>query len=187
MGLAAIQSSSTSATAAAVPPPRNDPSSLLAQQYQPSTRTFRSNDPTVIANGAIAAARPQPIQQAARPAVEHRLIFDTSDTRGTLDDWELEDYVLVATIEGSLYALDRQSGATKWVLEGGEPAVRSVVNTPVDPDLVNTTQGSWKNKEQQPRWIVQPVEGGQLFLFEPDFGVLVSFLILQRANARNYH
>jgi hypothetical protein len=175
MGLAAIQSSSTSTIAAAVPHPQDTPTTL-SQLYQTSTRTFISHDPTIIANGAIAAARPRPIH-GPRPAVEHRLVFDTSDARGTLDDWELEDYVLVATIEGNLYALDRQSGATKWVLDGGEPAVRSVVNTPVDPDLVNTTQETWKNEEQQPRWIVQPVEGGQLFLFEPEFGVLVHFFI----------
>ena len=172
MGLAAIQSSSSSTTAAARPPPPPPPLNPSSIADSQTTRTFYSNNPTIVTNGAIAAGRPQVIQ-APRPAVEHRLIFDTTDARGTLDDWELEDYVLVATIEGSLYALDRQSGATKWVLEGGEPAVRSMGNNPVDPDLANTTQGSWKTKEQQPRWIVQPVEGGQLFLFEPEFGVLV--------------
>jgi hypothetical protein len=41
----------------------------------------------------------------------------------------------------------------------------------MDPESVNTTKKAWK--EQSPRWIVQPVEGGQLFLFDPEFGVLV--------------
>lgn len=103
---------------------------------------------------------------------ERKLVFDAYDSRRSLDDWDLEDYVLVATIEGSLYALDRQTGATKWKLEGNEPAVRTVGNSRGDPELVNNMEGSWAGS-QQPRWIVQPVEGGQLFLFDPEFGVLV--------------
>ena len=110
---------------------------------------------------------------AAGAQSERKLVFDAYDSRRALHDWELEDYVLVATIEGSLYALDRQTGATKWKLEGNEPAVRTVGNSRGDPDLSNNTEGSWTGGEQQPKWIVQPVEGGQLFLFDPEFGVLV--------------
>jgi hypothetical protein len=149
MGLAAIQ-----------------PSTLAAVKDDP-TSTFYINKPT---SPVDLAPRPQ-IINTPRAASEHKLIFDTSDARRSLDDWELEDYVLVATIEGSLYALDRRSGATRWVLEGGGPAVRSMGTENMDPESVNTTKKAWK--EQSPRWIVQPVEGGQLFLFDPEFGVLV--------------
>ena len=99
-------------------------------------------------------------------------MFDAYDSRRALDDWELEDYVLVATIEGSLYALDRKTGATRWKLDGNEPAVRSG-NSGGDAEVGNNTEGNWAGGEQQPRWIVQPVEGGQLFLFDPEYGVLV--------------
>jgi serine/threonine-protein kinase/endoribonuclease IRE1 len=103
---------------------------------------------------------------------ERKLVFDAYDSRRALDDWELEDYVLVATIEGSLYALDRKTGATRWKLDGNEPAVRSG-NSGGDAEVGNNTEGNWAGGEQQPRWIVQPVEGGQLFLFDPEYGVLV--------------
>lgn len=105
-----------------------------------------------------------------RGPTENKLIFDSSDLRRGLDDWALEDYVLVATIEGNLYALDRYSGATKWILEGDGAAVRAT-GTKYDG---NTTEDTWTNNDTQPRWIVQPVEGGQLFLFDEQFGVLVS-------------
>jgi hypothetical protein len=114
----------------------------------------------------------QTARNAPGPQSERKLVFDAYDSRRALDDWDLEDYVLVATIEGSLYALDRQTGATKWKLEGNEPAVRTVGNSRGDPEPVNSTEGAWAGG-QQPRWIVQPVEGGQLFLFDPEFGVLV--------------
>jgi len=158
MGVAAIQPSLSSAAAISHPTPK--PQS-----------TFYINKPS--GNNADVAPRQQPQQIVRRAPAEHKLIFDTSDSRRALDDWELEDYVLVATIEGNLYALDRYSGATKWVLEGKEPAVRSVGNKYFS-DALNTTKEPWKEtEEQQPRWIVQPVEGGQLFLFDPEFGVLV--------------
>jgi hypothetical protein len=148
------------------------PAPSAAASTTRSQSTFYINKPASSSetNGAV-APRPQVIN-APRASAEHKLIFDTSDARRSLDDWELEDYVLVATIEGSLYALDRHSGVTKWVLEGGGPAVRSMGSEHPDPETVNTTKEAWAT-EQQPRWIVQPVEGGQLFLFDPDFGVLV--------------
>jgi serine/threonine-protein kinase/endoribonuclease IRE1 len=156
VGLAAIHPSLSSAAAISHPTPKT-----------PST--FYINKPS-INNADVASRQPQVVPRAS---AVHKLIFDTSDSRRALDDWELEDYVLVATIEGNLYALDRYSGATKWVLEGKEPAVRSVGNKYFS-DTVNTTQEPRNGmEEQQPRWIVQPVEGGQLFLFDPEFGVLV--------------
>lgn len=156
MGLAAIHPSPSSAAA--------------ISHHTPKTQsTFYINKPST--SNADVAPRQQQI--VPRATAEHKLIFDTSDSRRALDDWELQDYVLVATIEGNLYALDRYSGATKWVLEGKEPAVRSA-GIKKFPDIVNKTKEPWKStEEQQPRWIVQPVEGGQLFLFDPEFGVLV--------------
>ena len=151
----------------AIRPPSSSAAAISSNPNLPST--FYINKPST--NNGVIAAKPQIVPRAP---VEHKLIFDASDSRRGLDDWELEDYVLVATIEGTLYALDRYSGATKWVLEGDGPAVRSARSTYFDPGSVNNTQDTWGNKEQQLKWIVQPVEGGQLFLFDPEFGVLVS-------------
>lgn len=85
--------------------------------------------------------------------------------------------MLVATIEGDLFALDRYSGATKWVLDGNGAAVQSRYLQNEAPEPTNSSNAQpdpIAEKDQQPRWIVQPVEGGQLFLFDEEFGVLVT-------------
>ena len=131
--------------------------------------TFYINKPANSANREVIARGGSPAQPAPpRLQAERRLVFDTSDSRTGLDDWVLEDYVLVATIEGNLYALDRYSGATRWVLDGQGAAVQAV-GTRYSSDPVNTTN----EHSSSPRWIVQPVEGGQLFLFDQEFGVVV--------------
>jgi len=163
MGLAAIQPSPSSAAAVF-----HHSFDSLSPTTKPQS-TFYINKASTNDNGGIAPR----VQQVPRASSEHKLIFDASDSRRALDDWELEDYVLVATIEGHLFALDRYSGATKWVLEGDGAAVRSV-GSKYFSEPVNETRAPWTNsEEQQPKWIVQPVEGGQLFLFDSDFGVLV--------------
>jgi len=166
MGLAAIQPSPSTAAAVSSPPkPEQTHDSELQQQ-------FYINKPEPVSN-SIEPVPPPPAPPAQILAKsERKLVFDSSDSRRPLDDWELEDYVLVATVEGDLYALDRFSGATKWVLDGNGPAVRSVaskfeVNTTTKEILVSGAD------QQQPRWMVQPIEGGQLFLYESEFGVVV--------------
>lgn len=164
MGLAAIQPSPSSAAAI---------SHHSFHSYSPTTKPqlpFYINKPSTDDNGGIA---PRVQQQVPRAPAEHKLIFDTSDSRRALDDWELEDYVLVATIEGRLFALDRYSGATKWVLEGDGAAVRSVGNKYFSEPMNKTRAPLISTEEQQPKWIVQPVEGGQLFLFDSESGVIV--------------
>ena len=157
------------------------PSSAAAVSLAPThtsppapQNTFYINRPANNANREVIAGdgrggdhgRAQPGSQ--RPQAERRLVFDTSGSRTALDDWVLEDYVLVATIEGNLYALDRYSGATRWVLDGQGAAVQAVGSRYIS-DPANTT----KEQSSSPRWIVQPVEGGQLFVFDQEFGVVV--------------
>jgi len=175
LGLAALPPLGSTASAAALsfPIPQKSPSLL------------RVNNPPAMNDEDSRALAPRP-QLVPRAVIPERksLIFDASDTRRGLDDWELEDYVLVATIEGSLYALDRHSGATKWILQGDGPVVRSSESHHFNPKSANTTKNAWTNKDQQPRWIVQPVEGGQLFLFDEEFGLLV-WSLLDDADERN--
>src|SRR5436190_20040472 len=88
------------------------PSSAAALSYSPSPKpqsTFYINRRSSGDGGDIAPRLGQPEQVVPRSSAPHKLVFDTSDSRRALDDWDLEDYVLVATIEGNLYALDRYS------------------------------------------------------------------------------
>jgi hypothetical protein len=166
MGIAAAAMQPSPSSAAAV--------SVLSHAHntQPSPQnTFYINKPVNSDREVAATARAQNVNPPRQQA-ERRLVFETSDSRTGLDDWVLEDYVLVATIEGNLYALDRYSGATRWVLDGQGAAVQAV-GSRYFSDPLNATKDSSSSSDQQPRWIVQPVEGGQLFLFDQEFGVLV--------------
>ncbi|KAF3762973.1 hypothetical protein M406DRAFT_108039 [Cryphonectria parasitica EP155] len=42
-----------------------------------------------------------------------------------LEDWEVEDFVLLATIDGDLYATDRKSGRERWHISLGQPMVET--------------------------------------------------------------
>jgi len=161
-----LQHHSSASVSAALAPPSS---------IQSTKSTVYLNKPSIQEAG-VAAKQP-----VAKALSNHRLITDTSDPRQPFDNWELEDYVLVATIEGSLYALDRYSGATKWVLEGEQPAVSSLWSSTSVEHVQNGTGGNkegFLKREEQPRWIVQPVEGGQLFLFDSELGVIVCSTLL---------
>jgi serine/threonine-protein kinase/endoribonuclease IRE1 len=174
MGLAAIPAAPSTAAAVSPPPARPSTSSLTTESNR--QKSFYINKPVSDNDGAAAIVQRREIVPRA-PLESHKLIFDTSDSRRALDDWELEDYVLVATIEGDLFALDRYSGATKWVLDGNGAAVQSRHHKNQVAEPTNSSNPHAEpiaDKDQQPRWIVQPVEGGQLFLFDEEFGVLVT-------------
>lgn len=172
LGLASIQSSLSSAFGAAVSPPTLHSSQSMSDVKTPSP---------VNEKGGVFSPRLQISPRAVLPE-RKSVIFDASDTRRALDDWDLEDYVLVATIDGSLYALDRHSGATRWVIHGDGPVVRSGGTKYFDAEPGNATNNVRTGVEQRPIWIVQPVEGGQLFLFDEEFGLVVEFLFLPKAD-----
>jgi hypothetical protein len=175
MGLAAIPAAPSTAAAVSPPPARPSTSSLTTESKP--QKSFYINEPASSDNDGVAAIVQRREIVPRTPWESHKLIFDTSDSRRALDDWELEDYVLVATIEGDLFALDRYSGVTKWVLDGNGAAVQSRHLQNVAPEPTNSSNAQTDpiaDKDQQPRWIVQPVEGGQLFLFDDEFGVLVT-------------
>ncbi|KAI5290854.1 bifunctional endoribonuclease/protein kinase ire1 [Ascosphaera aggregata] len=80
----------------------------------------------------------------------------------SLQDWEVEDFVLLATIDGSLHARDRRTGAPLWALEVPTPMVETTYHRE------NPTRGDL-NKNIQPEddllWIVEPSRDGDLYVY----------------------
>ena len=79
-------------------------------------------------------------------------------TARSLQDWEVEDFVLLATVDGSIHARDRRTGAPRWKLE-------------VDRPMVETTYHH-RNKsedgalsEYEFLWIVEPSRDGDIYIF----------------------
>ncbi|KAK9353049.1 hypothetical protein V1523DRAFT_412216 [Lipomyces doorenjongii] len=79
-----------------------------------------------------------------------------------LDDWKLADFLLVATVDGSLYACERDTGSELWNLRGEESVVR------VSPKEQNSEK---KSAGDDLTWIVEPLGDGALYYFTLDSGL----------------
>jgi serine/threonine-protein kinase/endoribonuclease IRE1 len=77
-----------------------------------------------------------------------------------LQDWEVEDFVLLATVDGHIHARDRNTGTEIWHLDAGRPMVETIYhqsNDSADED----------GQEMPFIWIVEPSENGRLYVLEP--------------------
>ncbi|KAJ4291405.1 bifunctional endoribonuclease/protein kinase ire1 [Collariella sp. IMI 366227] len=80
----------------------------------------------------------------------------------SLEDWEVEDFVLMATVDGDLYASDRKTGQERWHFKADHPMVetrhfrtnRSVLDDDYDPI-------------DHYIWVVEPTRDGELYLWRP--------------------
>jgi len=75
----------------------------------------------------------------------------------SLQDWEVEDFVLLATVDGHIHARDRYNGEEIWEIAG-------------KPMLSTTYNGSEKHAmlhDQPFVWIVEPREEGAIYVLSP--------------------
>lgn len=87
----------------------------------------------------------------------------TAGGRRSLDDWEVEDFVLLATVDGTLHARDRKSGARRWEIFAQDPVVQTIHHRNASGEIA----------DDDVVWIVEPVQDGALFFFTPDNGLQV--------------
>lgn len=126
--------------------------------------TLSANKETRSKNDASAIATLAPANTAVRapstrqPSNKHAGLTSPHIAR-SLEDWEVEDFVLLATIDGKLNARDRKTGKDKWTLE-------------VDPMVVtehHRRNHSEKDEDYHPvddyLWIVEPRDDGPLYVF----------------------
>lgn len=80
----------------------------------------------------------------------------------SLDDWEVEDFVLMADVEGRILARDRKTGKHRWVLDIDKPIIEAEYQQP------NTT-GRQENHQpiDESVWMVEPSGDGPLYLYVP--------------------
>lgn len=94
-----------------------------------------------------------------------------------LEDWEVEDFVLLATIDGDLYASDRKTGRERWHISLGQPMIETkhhrTNKSQVDSDysLLDETI-----------WAVEPTRDGQIYMWAPgeDKGLVYTGLTMKR-------
>uniref|UniRef100_A0A060T7Y2 non-specific serine/threonine protein kinase n=1 Tax=Blastobotrys adeninivorans TaxID=409370 RepID=A0A060T7Y2_BLAAD len=104
----------------------------------------------------------RPSAPSAIPTQGQRVIQDLSRS---IEDWELADFVLVATIDGSLHARDRQTGIELWSLAGDGPLVS--VSSRLDSEVTGEepTDDDSNIRESDITWIVEPLGDGVLYYF----------------------
>lgn len=128
----------------------------------------------VISDDASAIATLAPADAVRAPHLSrHRRSSSSSTAAGlsspqsarSLGDWEVEDFVLLATVDGDLYASDRKTGKELWHLEVDQPMVETkhfrVNNSVLDEDY---------SPVDHYIWAVEPSQDGGVFVWIPDSG-----------------
>ena len=77
----------------------------------------------------------------------------------SLQDWEVEDFVLLATVDGSIHARDRKTGAPRWKLEVDKPMVETKYHAP------NNSLLDGSKPEHDFLWIVEPSRDGDIYIY----------------------
>lgn len=130
---------------------------------------------TVSPAGNVPAVRAPPA--AKSPASSSAGLTSRRPAR-SLQDWQVEDIMLLATVDGKLHARDRRNGAPRWTLEvdremveivnhrhpspaGGETMMTFADGEDVDPDA----------GRDDPMFIVEPSQDGDIYIMIPGYGL----------------
>ncbi|TFB00563.1 Serine/threonine-protein kinase ppk4 [Trichoderma ghanense] len=126
-----------------------------------------------VPNDASALATLAPAQPVRAPHTSRHHWPSSSAASGlaspqnarSLEDWEVEDFVLLATVDGDLYASDRKTGRHLWHLEVDQPVVETkhyrTNNSVLDDDY---------RPVDHYIWAVEPSRDGGLYVWIPDSG-----------------
>lgn len=110
--------------------------------------------------GIVANVAPNVAYEVTAHADPSHVVEQSTDaihTARALKEWELSDIILVATIDGGLYARDRATGTEVWSVTGNGPLVK-----------VFEHQDEY---EENVTWVVEPLGEGTLFYFTQTDGM----------------
>ena len=119
--------------------------------------TIDSSNPSAIATFAPAISNavraPKPAHGSGNAGLASLL------NARSLQDWEVEDFVLLATVDGSIYARDRHTGAYRWAMES--------VNAMVETTYHRANKSTYKDyrPEDDYLWIVEPSKDGDIYIY----------------------
>ncbi|KAL4802652.1 hypothetical protein BDV18DRAFT_146232 [Aspergillus unguis] len=145
------------------------PTDHVPANPSPSALNVKSNDASALATLALAgsgrAVRAPPAQVSggsSHLSTASAGLAPQLHAR-SLNDWEVEDFVLLATVDGSIHARDRKTGAPRWALEvPSSPMVESLYHR------ANRSSFDDTQPEDDFIWIVEPSQDGSLYIFSPD-------------------
>lgn len=101
-----------------------------------------------------AVRAPRPVRGSSKYAG-----ISSPQSARSLQDWEVEDFVLLATVDGSIHARDRTTGIPRWELHVDRP----MVETTYYPQ--NKSKGEDSKPEYGFLWIVEPSRDGDIYVY----------------------
>lgn len=137
---------------------------------QPSYRDTYHHNPRTSSQRALATF--SPAESAVRAPPAHRSPASTSvgltsrHPARSLQDWQVEDIILLATVDGSIHARDRTNFAPRWQLESDTPMVETLYHR-----MSNKSVGRESADHEDPLWIVEPSQDGSLYMYAPASGI----------------
>ncbi|KAK1753362.1 hypothetical protein QBC47DRAFT_41729 [Echria macrotheca] len=129
-----------------------------------SENVLISDDASAHALAPDASVRAEP-PSVYRPSRNGNKVSLSQHDARSLEDWEVEDYVLLATVDGDLYAADRKNGNERWHYKANYPMVETrhfrTGRSELDDDFEEIDH--WI-------WVVEPTRDGELYLWRPSDG-----------------
>ncbi|KAJ4178347.1 bifunctional endoribonuclease/protein kinase ire1 [Fusarium falciforme] len=142
-------------------------------QQNPSKRKNRKNEyqNIIIPDDASALATLAPAEAVRAPNPSRHLRPRSVPASGlaspqsarSLKDWEAEDFVLLATVDGDLYASDRRTGKERWHLEVDQPMVETTHHR-ADQSILDESF----HPVDHYVWAVEPNRDGGIYMWIPD-------------------
>ncbi|KAK3115835.1 bifunctional endoribonuclease/protein kinase ire1 [Teratosphaeriaceae sp. CCFEE 6253] len=112
------------------------------------------------AGGSLPAVRQPPASRSSATAG-----LTSRQPARNLQDWRVEDIVLLATVDGKLHARDRTTGAARWQLEVDTPMVETTYHRQ------NRSVDEHGLEVDDPIWIVEPSQDGSIYVYVPGSGL----------------
>ncbi|KAJ2900727.1 putative Serine/threonine kinase IRE1 [Zalerion maritima] len=118
---------------------------------------------------AVRAPADRNIQPLALVFADGAGLLSLQHPARSLDDWEVEDFVLLASVDGTLTAAERRTGKTIWTINTDRPMVETThypphINASDNPDSPYDDPFSvykWV-------WSVEPRGDGNIYIWSPN-------------------
>ncbi|KAH8194990.1 hypothetical protein TruAng_010845 [Truncatella angustata] len=130
------------------------------------SRSLGRNYPDPHDASALATVAPEyPVRAAKSPRHPSSILsgagLSSPQSARSLERWEVEDYVLLATVDGHLRAVSKESGEERWHLVVEEPAVETIHHRP------NTTflDEDSRLPHDDYVWAIEPSHTGPVYVW----------------------
>ncbi|KAI1273423.1 hypothetical protein F5Y07DRAFT_257265 [Xylaria sp. FL0933] len=144
---------------------RGSGNSMVATRQDPND-TPSLNDASALATLAPAKPVRAPNSPRQMPSILAGSGLSSLQSARSLENWEVEDYILLATVDGHLYAADRESGDERWHLQVEQPVVETIHYRPN-----NSSPQERHSRDRHPLddyvWAIEPSNNGAVYVWTP--------------------